>query len=76
MLSKSSLKKAKAVVDTANDKIAIFDKEINLYFSTSGYYCINIPPTEREKENYEKVLILEKDLPNKEKKSQIIKMRK
>ena len=76
LLSKSSLKKTKALVDIANDKITIFDKEINLYVSTSGHYCINIPPTEREKENYEKVLILEKDLPNKEKNSQIIKMHK
>ena len=37
LLSKSSLKKAKAVIDIANDKITIFDKKIDMYFSASGH---------------------------------------
>ena len=55
-------------IDIANDKITIFEKEINLYFSTSGYYCIDIYPTKTEKESYKEVLILERDLPNKKRK--------
>ena len=48
LLSKSSLKKAKAVIDMANDKITIFDKKMDLYFSNSGDYCIDIYPRNGE----------------------------
>ena len=71
LFSKSSFKKVKAVVDMASDKITIFDKEINSYFSTSGHYCIDIYPTKTE--NYEGVLILEKDLPTEEEKHKLLK---
>lgn len=37
---------------------------------------MDIYPTKMEKENNEEVLILEKGLPNKERKSQTIKIRK
>ena len=59
-LRKSSFNKAKILIDIANDKITIFNKEIDLH------YCIDIYPTKTEKENYEKALTLEKDLTNKE----------
>ena len=76
LLSKSSLKKAKAVIVMANDKIIIFDKKIALYFSTSGHYCIDIYPRNREANNCEEVMILEKDLSDNEKKTQVIKIHK
>ena len=76
MLSKSTLKKADAVIDIANDKITIFDKKIDLYFSTSGHYFIDIHPRNGETNNYEEVMILEKDLSDDEKKSQVIKIHK
>ena len=60
MLSTSLLKKATIVFHMAHDKITLFDKEIILYFSTSGHYYIHIYPTKTEKENCEEVLILEK----------------
>ena len=66
LLHKSSLKKVKAV----------FDKKIDLYFSTSGHYCIDIYPRNGETNNYEEVMILEKDLSDNEKKSQVIKIHK
>ena len=67
LLSKSSLKKAKAVIDMANDKITIFDKKIDLYFSTSGHYCIDIYPRNGEANNCKKVIILEKYLSDNKK---------
>ena len=42
LLSTSPLKTAKAVSDMANDKMTIFDKKIDLYFSASGHYFIDI----------------------------------
>ena len=53
----------------ANDKITIFDKKIDLYFSTSGHYCIDIYPRNAEINNYKEVMTLEKDLSGNEKKS-------
>ena len=61
LLSKSSLKKAKAAIDMAYDKITIFGKKIDLYFSTSGHYCVDIYPRNEETNNYEEVMILERD---------------
>ena len=46
LLSKHSLKNAQAVIDIANDKVSVFDKNVDLYFSTSGHYCLNISPKE------------------------------
>ena len=76
LLGRSSLKMAKAVIDMANDKITKFDKKIDLYFSTSGHYCIDIYPINGQTNNYEEVMILEKELLDKEKKSQVLKIHK
>ena len=71
-LVEAFLKKAKVVTDMENDKITILDKKIDLYFSTSGHYCIDIYLKNGEKNNYEEVMILEKDLSDSKKKSQVI----
>ena len=47
-----------------------------MYFFTSGHYCIDIYPRNGETNNYEEVMILEKDLSDNEKKSQVIKIHK
>ena len=62
LLSKTSLKRARTVIDMNNDK------------STSGHYCIEIFPSFIEKELIEEVLILEKDLPRSKKHTQILKL--
>ena len=49
-----------------NDKITILDKKIDFYFSTSGHL------KNGETNNYEEVMILEKDLSDSKKKSQVI----
>ena len=52
LLSKHSLKNAQAAIDIANDKVSVFDKNVDLFFSTSGHYCLNIFP--RESRNMKK----------------------
>ena len=44
LLSKNSLKRCGTVIDTNNDKATIFNKKIDLHFSSSGHYCINVVP--------------------------------
>ena len=44
-----------------NDKITIFDKKIDLYFSTRGHYCIGIYSKNGKTNNCEEVMILEKN---------------
>ena len=76
LLTKSPLKKAKAVIDMENDKITIFDKKTDLYFSTSGHYCTDIYPRNGETNNYEAVMILERVLSDNEKKPKVIEIHK
>ena len=42
LLSKSSLKRAGTVLDLKNDKCSMFNKPVNLEFTSSGHYCVNI----------------------------------
>ena len=59
-----------------NDKITIFDKKIDLYFSTRGHYCIGIYSKNGKTNNCEEVMILEKNFSDNEKKSQVVKLHK
>jgi hypothetical protein len=47
-LSKSSLKKANTVLDLKEDKVTMFDNPVELEFTSSGHYCINILKTNPE----------------------------
>ena len=53
--------------------MSVFDKNVDLYFSTSGYYCLNISPGE-PRNKYEEILVLEKYFSAVEKPSQILKI--
>lgn len=44
LLSKSSLKKAGTVLDVKNDKITMFDRDIELQCTSDGHYCVNLRP--------------------------------
>ena len=44
LLSKSSLKPCGTIIDMNNDKAIIFNKEIDLHFSSSGHFCVTIVP--------------------------------
>ena len=59
-------------------KIKSFESNLfkRFVFSTSGRYCIDIYPRNGKTKNYEEVMILEKDLLENEKKSQVIKIHK
>ena len=73
LLSKQSLKNAEAVINIANDKIKVFGKDVDLYFSTSGYYCLEIFPIKFAANKIKEILIVENDLTLPEKTSQITK---
>ena len=76
LLSKTSLKKCGTIINMNEDKTTIFREEVVLHQSTSGHYCIDILPTFTTDNTCQKVLVLETDLPYKEKLSQITKIHK
>ena len=41
-LSKESMKRANTVIDFKNDYVELFGKKINLFFTSSGHYCMPI----------------------------------
>ena len=62
------------------DQAVMSGKEINLYFSTSGHYCIDIQPNKASKMDLpvegqsENVLIFEENINLPDKKKQILKI--
>ena len=42
-----------------NDKATIFGKEVDLHFSTSGHYCINIIPEFQVRKPCNEMILLE-----------------
>ena len=54
--------------------IQIFNKNIDLHFSSSGHHCINIVPEFKTTEMCERVLVLEPELSSKSKFNQIKKI--
>ena len=62
------------------DQAVMFGKEVNLYFSTSGHYCIDIQPNKVSKMDLpvegqsENVLIFEENMNFPDKKKQIQKI--
>ena len=41
LLSKEAMKKAKTQIDFQEDKINIFDKKVEIYFTSTGHYLLN-----------------------------------
>ena len=46
LLSKSLLKKANTLIDLKNDKVTMFDEDIDIKLSRNGHYAIDILPTD------------------------------
>ena len=44
LLSKSSLQKADSVLDLKNDKVKMFNKNVDFQLSSNGHYAVNILP--------------------------------
>ena len=42
LLSKETMKKANTQIDFKEDKVCIFGKKVDIKFSSSGHYCIDI----------------------------------
>ncbi|VDI64595.1 Hypothetical predicted protein [Mytilus galloprovincialis] len=51
LLSKASLKKAGTVLDLKNDRAIMFNKPVELEFTSSGHYCVNIVKKKPEIQN-------------------------
>ena len=46
LLSKSSLKKTNTLIDLQNDKVKMFDEDIDIKLSSNGHHAIDILPTD------------------------------
>ena len=75
LLSKTLLKKCGTIVNMNNNK-ATFGEQVVLYQSTSGHYCFDILPIFTSNNKCQEVLVLEINLPYKEKLPQITKIHK
>ena len=51
LLSKEAMKKAKTQIDFQQDKIYIFGKKIDIQFTSTGHYCINLHTKFNESKN-------------------------
>ena len=80
LLSKDSLKKAKTVLDICIDKATMFHQPVELNYTSTGHYCIDIcvkQEFEETKCNEEsEILLLEGKLSESEKKQTILKLHK
>ena len=76
LLSKASLKKANTVIDLQNDTAVMFGEHINLEFTSSGHYCVNILDRHYENNPDEEVLITQENMTNDQQKNMILKLHK
>ncbi|VDI61048.1 Hypothetical predicted protein [Mytilus galloprovincialis] len=81
LLSKASLKKAGTVLDLKNDRAIMFNKPVELEFTSSGHYCVNIVKTKPEIQNVnvnieENVLNITDDMSTAEKRKTLVKVHK
>lgn len=86
LLSKTSLKRASAVLDIAQDKATMFDQPVKLELTSSGHYCVNLRnESNLNKSQLEKsetpsdedeILIVTENITTKEKKTVLLKLHK
>ncbi|CAC5413707.1 unnamed protein product [Mytilus coruscus] len=78
LLSKASLKKAGTVLDFKNDRAIMFNKPVELEFTSSGHYCVNIVKTKPEihVNSEENVLNITDDTSTAEKRKTLVKVHK
>ena len=76
-LSKESMKRANTVIDFKNDYVELFGKKINLFFTSSGHYCIPIKNVTNNLETFNDVnnaLNLTCTRDKNEKKNKVLKL--
>ena len=81
LLSKASLKKAEACLDSENDKALMIGQEIQLQLTSSGHYCVNIRSAKDfERKPYllntHEILIINDEMNPSEKKKKLVKVHK
>ena len=77
LLSKSSLKKADTYLNIKDDKVRMFDEDINVCMSTNGHYAVNILPDKVCNFNsINHCLIFENDDDINKKRSKLLKLHK
>ena len=77
LLSKDSLKRAKAVLDMCNDKATMVNQPVELNYTSTGHYCIDVSRKQETKYNEEsEILLREGKLNESEKKQTILKLHK
>ena len=78
LLSKSSLKKAGAVLDLKNDQAELFNKKVKLELTSSGHYCIDIVSPRKlqskTSDREEEVLVITSDMSPNERKKILLKL--
>ncbi|ESP03465.1 hypothetical protein LOTGIDRAFT_171402 [Lottia gigantea] len=73
LLSRSSLKKADAILDLKNDSATMFGHNVRLDFTASGHYCVDLLPCVND-EQFHDVLFNFDELTTKEKQKTLIKL--
>ncbi|KAI4873784.1 hypothetical protein NFI96_002219, partial [Prochilodus magdalenae] len=80
LLSKTSLKRAGAVLDIENDKATMFKQPVKLELTSSGHYCVNIKANNNSAENViqndEEVLTVTEKMTKQEKQKVLLKLHK
>lgn len=86
LLSKTSLKRASAVLDIAQDKATVFDQPVKLELTSSGHYCVNLRNESNLNKNQleksetpsdeDEILIVTENMTTKDKKTVLLKLHK
>lgn len=76
LLSKASLKKAGTILDLQNDKVTMFGQPIELQFTASGHYCVDLTESEPKKLQKDHVVLVVADSDEKERIKELTKIHK
>lgn len=80
LLSKTSLKRAGAVIDIENDKALMFKKPVKLQLTSSGHYCVNLrdknTPDVSDIQNENDIFFGTENMTKKEKQKVLLKLHK
>ena len=75
LLSKDSLKRAQTILDINNDKVSMFGKQVDVQFTSSGHYCIDIADNKDQSSievDFKEIVLLTNSTTPKQKKRDIL----
>ena len=75
LLSKESLKRAQTILDINNDKVSMFGKQVDVQFTSSGHYCIDIVDNKDQSSievDFKEIVLLTNTTTPKQKKRDIL----